>query len=175
MKFKSFYVNRPEPVCCVPDTETKFVDQSEADRASLKFQLERFGMDSLQQQLDKTRSQFGYADTRLVSDFATLNQKMAEANSYFMELPSRIRAKFDHSAVKFFSEVENDPSTAYKSGFISKKLAADLGVKDAIDKPIKVEPTTVVIPTRVVTPTVPTVPTVPTEPTGPDNNNVSAI
>lgn len=137
MKFKSFYVDRPDPVCCVPDTETKFVDQSEADRASLKFQLERYGMDSLAQQFQKTLSQFGYADTRLCSSFTELHNKMAEAESYFMQLPSRIRAKFSHSSLKFYDELEKDPSKAFKEGYISKSLAVDLGVVEAIDKPIE--------------------------------------
>lgn len=140
MKFNTFYTNRPKPVTVVPDTETKFVDQSEADRASLKFQLERYGFDSLQQQLQKSMSQFGYADTRLTKDFATLNQQMAEANSYFMQLPARIRAKFDHSATRFFSELESNPEKAFKEGYISKTLAAKLGVDSAIDKPLIVEP-----------------------------------
>lgn len=140
--FKSFYVNRPDPVTCVPDTETKFVDQSEADRASLKYQLERYGMDSLQHQFEKTKSQFGYADTRLCSDFAELHQKMAEANSYFLQLPSRIRAQFNHSAVEYFSSIEKDPTKAYELGHISKSLAASLGVQSAIDKPIEtIDPT----------------------------------
>lgn len=129
MKFKSFYVNRPNPVGSVLDTETKFVDQSEADRASLKFQLERYGMDSLLQQFEKTKAQFGYADTRLVPSFEELNKKMAEANSYFMNLPSRIRAKFNHSSVEFFSSIENNPSKAFKDGYISVELAKKLGVK----------------------------------------------
>lgn len=157
MKFNSFYVNRPKPVTCVPDTETKFVDQSEADRCALKYQLERYGMDSLQQQLDKTRAQFGYADTRLTKDFVTLNQKMAEANSYFMELPSQIRKQFNHSAVEFFSSIEKDPEKAYQNGFISKRLAADLGVQSAIDvTPVQpsVQPTVNVTPTEVVEPVV---------------------
>ncbi|WGL31046.1 internal scaffolding protein [Dipodfec virus UOA04_Rod_680] len=140
MKFNSFYTNRPDPVTCVPDTETKFVDQSEADRASLKFQLERYGFDSLQQQFEKTKSQFGYADTRFASSFAELHQKMADANSYFMQLPARIRSKFDHSAVKFFESIENDPERAYNDKYISKSLAAKLGVASAIDKPVVVEP-----------------------------------
>ncbi|UPW41787.1 internal scaffolding protein [Peromfec virus RodF7_10] len=155
MKFKSFYVNRPDPVTVVPDTETKFVDQSEADRASLKFQLERYGMDSLLQQFEKTKSQFGYADTRLCKDFAELQQKAAEANSYFMQLPSRIRAKFHHSSTEFFTSLEQNPSKAYDEGYISKSLAAQLGVEKAIDKPIEtidpiVTPVTPVTPAEVV-------------------------
>lgn len=151
MKFKTFYTNRPSPVCFKPDTKTKFVDQSEADRASLKYQLERYGMDSLQQQLEKTKAQFGYADTRITKDFVELNQKMAEANSYFMNLPSKIRAKFNHSAVEFFSELEKNPTKAYESGFISKSLAKDLGVLAAQDK-VDVVPS--VPQTEVVQPTV---------------------
>lgn len=161
MKFCSFYSNKPKPVTCVPDTETKFVDQSEADRASLKYQLERYGFDSLQQQLEKTRSQFGYADTRLVSDFAELNQKMADANSYFMNLPAQERAKYDHSVIKYFTEIEKNPAKAYELGHISKSLAAQLGVESAIDKPVTPietieKPITPIVPVeQVVTPTAP--------------------
>lgn len=136
VKFNSFYLNRPNPVTCVPDIDTKFVDQSEADRASLKYQLERYGMDSLMQQFEKTKAQFGYADTRLTPNFVELNKKMAEANSYFMELPSKIRAKFNHSAIEFFSSIEKQPEKMYKDGYISKTLAAQLGVQSAIDKPV---------------------------------------
>lgn len=141
MKFNTFYTNRPKPVCCKPDTETKFVDQSEADRASLQYQLERYGFDSLQQQLEKTRAQFGYADTRLTPSFTDLSLKMAEANSYFMALPAKLRKKFNHSAVEFFSEIEKNPEKMWKDGYISKKLAGDLGVQSAIDKPVVVAPT----------------------------------
>ena len=141
-KFKNFYVNRPKPVYTVPDTETKFVDQSEADRASLKYQLERFGMDSLLQQFEKTKAQFGYADTRVCKDFVELQQKMAEANSYFMELPSRIRAKFHHSATEFFSKIETEPEKMYKDGYISKSLAKELGVISAQDNSVDITPVT---------------------------------
>lgn len=145
-RFKSFYVNRPKPVSCVPDIETKFVDQSEADRASLKYQLERFGMDSLMQQFEKTKAQFGYADTRLSKNFAELQQKMAEANSYFMELPSGIRAKFHHSATEFFSQIESQPEKMFNDGYISKSLAKELGVLSAQDKSDEITPVTPVTP-----------------------------
>lgn len=151
MKFNTFYTNRPKPVCCKPDTETKFVDQSEADRASLQYQLERYGFDSLQQQLEKTKAQFGYADTRLTPSFTDLSLKMAEANSYFMALPAQLRKKFNHSAVEFFSEIEKNPEKMWKDGYISKKLAGDLGVESAIDKPVVVEPT-VSVPTTTTEP-----------------------
>lgn len=153
MKFKDFYNNRPDPVTVVPDTETKFVDQSEADRCSLKFQLERYGMDSLQQQLQKTMSQFGYADTRMTKDFVQLQQEMAEANSYFMALPSRIRAQYNHDATKFFTELEQNPKKAYDNGFISKELATKLGVIKS-PKPVTPGPVTSVTPTVSETPKV---------------------
>lgn len=153
MKFKDFYNNRPDPVTVVPDTETKLVDQSEADRCSLKFQLERYGMDSLQQQLQKTMSQFGYADTRMTKDFVQLQQEMAEANSYFMSLPSRIRAQYNHDATKFFTELEQNPKKAYDNGYISKELATKLGViKPPTDTVDVVKPTEPVTPVNPVTP-----------------------
>lgn len=140
MSFYTFY-KKPKPVCLKPDTETKLVDQSEADRASLQYQLERYGMNSLQQRLEQTKAQFGYADTRLTPSFADLSQKMAEANSYFMQLPSQLRKQFNHNAVEFYSQIEKDPKSMYEKGFISKKLAGELGVESAIDKPVVVEPT----------------------------------
>lgn len=128
MKFNSFYVTRPKPVGTILDTETKFVDQSEADRCSLSYQLERFGMDGLQQKLEQTRAQFGYADTRLTKDFATLAEKQAEANSYFMQLPAKIRKEFNHNPIEFYSKIEKDPKYMYEKGFISESLANTLGV-----------------------------------------------
>ena len=111
MKFKSFYTNPPEPVGTILDTETKFVDQSEADRCSLAYQLERFGMDSLLQKLEQTKAQFGYADTRLTKNFTQLAESMADANSYFMQLPAKIRKEFGHDATKFYESIEITPKS----------------------------------------------------------------
>lgn len=135
--FKSFYTNRPEPVGTELDIETKLVDQSEADRSSLSYQLERFGMDGLQQKLEQTKAQFGYADTRLTKDFQQLAVKMAEANTYFMQLPAKIRKEFGHDPVEFYSQIEKDPASMYSKGFISEKLANDLGV---VTKPVDAKP-----------------------------------
>lgn len=146
MKFKSYYVNRPNPVGTKLDTETKFVEQSEADRCSLKFQLERFGMDGLRQKLEQTISQFGYADTRLTKNFEQLSLSMAEANSYFMQLPAQIRKEFNHDPVAFYDKIEKEPEYMYKQGYISKSLAKDLGVLSLQDeiKPVpEVQPETV--------------------------------
>lgn len=143
MKFNSFYKQSPVPVTCVPDTETKWVDQSEADRCSLKYQLERYGMDTLMQQLEKTKAQFGYADTRATKDFAQLAQYYADANGYFQELPSEIRKQFGHSAVEFYSAIEKQPKDMYEKGYISKEYAKSLGVKfDEVKEPVQevVEP-----------------------------------
>lgn len=137
LSFKSFYSNRPAPVGTDLDTETKLVDQSEADRASLSYQLERFGMDGLQQKLEQTKAQFGYADTRLSKDFQQLAEKMAEANSYFMQLPAKIRKEFGHDPVEFYSQIEKDPASMFSKGFISEKLATDLGV---VTKPVENKP-----------------------------------
>lgn len=128
MSFYNFYGNCPPPSTTVLDEETKFVDQSEADRAGLKYQLERFGMDSLLQQFEKTKAEFGYADTRLVSDFAGLAQKYAEANEYFMALPSGIRKQFNHNPIDFYEYIEQEPNSAFKRGFISQDVAVAMGV-----------------------------------------------
>lgn len=128
MKFKQFYQNRPQPVGTVLDLETNFVDQSEADRCSLTYQLERFGMEGLQQKLQQTMNQFGYADTRLTKDFQTLAQSYADANAYFQQLPAQIRKEFGHDCTRFYSEIEKNPKYMYDKGYISEKLANELGV-----------------------------------------------
>lgn len=151
MIFNSFYKNRPKPVGTVLDTETKFVDQSEADRCSLKFQLERFGMDGLLQKLEQTKAQFGYADTRLTKNFEQLSQSMAEANSYFMQLPAEIRKEFGHDPVRFYDRIEKDPEFMYKNGYISEKLAKELGVL-SLQEPVTVQPVTTTVSTTVTEP-----------------------
>lgn len=156
MQFNTFYTNRPKPVAVLPDTETKFVDQSEADRASLKYQLERYGMDSLQQQLQKTIGQFGYADTRFTGSYAELQNKYASANNYFMSLPANVRKQFDHDASKFYGSIEKNPKAMFEKGFISKSLANDLGVvfEDVKSTVVNVDPVKSVTPvTPVVSPT----------------------
>lgn len=128
MKFYSYYTNEPPKVSTKPDTETVFVSQSEAIRSSLKYQLEVFGMDTLQAKLKETQSKFGYADTRYSKSFGDLCEQYARANDYFQALPAEYRAKFGHDPIKFYSSIEQNPGEAYKTGFISKDLAQKLGV-----------------------------------------------
>lgn len=129
MKFNSFYTNRPKPVAFMPDTETKFVDQSEADRCAIQYNLERFGMSGIASMFEKTKAQFGYADTRVSKNFGELSQKVAEANEYFMQMPAEIRKKFNHNAVDFYTAIEKEPEKMFNEGYISKDLAMQLGVK----------------------------------------------
>lgn len=130
MSFKTFF-NRPAPVVFTPDTKTEFVDQSEARRAALKYQLERFGMDSLQQRLQQSMAQFGYADTRAIKSFSDLAVEMAEANEYFNQLPPEIRKKYGHNPAEFFDQVEKNPSKMYEEGIISMDYARSVGVEKA--------------------------------------------
>lgn len=138
MKFNTFYTNRPKPVGFKPDTETKFVDQSEADRISIAYNLERFGMSGIASMFEKTKAQFGYADTRVSKNFSELAQNLADANSYFMQLPAELRKKFNHNAVDFFSTIEQEPERMFKEGYISKDMAVKLGVQFPADKPVEV-------------------------------------
>lgn len=138
MKFNSFYTNRPKSIGFEPDTDTKLVDQSEADRVAINYNLERFGMSGIASMFEKTKAQFGYADTRVSKNFAELAQSYAEANSYFMQLPAELRKKFNHNAIDFYTSIENEPEKMWKEGYISQDLAAKLGVVSAIDKPVEV-------------------------------------
>lgn len=141
-QFYTIY-NRPSPVCHKPDTEHKFVDQSEADRCSLKYQLERFGFDTLQNKLEKTRAQFGYADTRAIPNFADYSAKISEANSYFHSLPSQIRKSFGHDPVEFFTSIEKDPEQAFKCGYISQSMYESLMPKELLSN-VKLQPSAMV-------------------------------
>lgn len=146
MKFNTFYTNRPKPVGFVPDIETKFVDQSEADRCSISYNLERFGMSGIASMFEKTKAQFGYADTRACKNFSELAQSYADANSYFMQLPAELRKKFNYNCVDFYSEIEKNPEKMWKEGYISKELAGQLGVDNAIEKVVEEVTTPVVEP-----------------------------
>lgn len=128
MKFATFYNNLVKEQGTKIDQDTLFVDQSEAERASLKFQLERFGMDTLLSKLKQTQAQFGYADTRYSKSFGDLAQRYADANAYFQALPAKIRSEYGHSAINFFESIDKDPKTAFDRGFISKDLAKTFGV-----------------------------------------------
>lgn len=113
------YYNRPPKQNTVLDYETKFVSQAEADTCGLKYQLERYGMDGLQQRFEAMKDKFGYADTRLVPSFAELQNRIVKGTNYFNELPSEIRAKFGHSPANYFDFIENHPDEAIKEGYIS--------------------------------------------------------
>lgn len=149
MKFYTYYTNEPPKVSTQPDTETVLVSQSEAIRSSLKYQLEVFGMDTLQAKLKETQSKFGYADTRYSKSFGALCEQYARANDYFQALPAEYRAKFGHDPIKFYSSIEQNPGEAYKTGFISKDLAQKLGVVfeqpkiEAPQQPVEVSQQTV--------------------------------
>ena len=145
MKFCTFYNRSPVKHTTRIDHETLFVDQSEAERASLKFQLERFGMDTLLSKLKQTQQQFGYADTRFSKSFSTLAQQYADATQYFSALPSEIRAEYNHDPIKFYEDIETNPKKAFDRGFISKDLAKIFGVyKEDISTTPVVNPTPVV-------------------------------
>lgn len=133
MKFYTLY-NKPKPVAFLPDTETKLVDQSEADRIAINYNLERFGMSGIASMFEKTKAQFGYADTRVSKNFSELAKSYADANSYFMQLPAELRKKFNHNAIDFYTQIEQNPEYMYKEGYISKDLAKQLGVASFQDK-----------------------------------------
>ena len=82
-----------------------------------------------------------------------------------MELPAVVRKQFGHSAVNFYSAIEQNPKEMYDKGFISESLANSLGVTTRfVDDRVQVNK-----PSES-TPTEPT----PTEPTPTVSENVSA-
>lgn len=147
MKFKTFY-NPPKSPVTVLDYETKFVDQSEADMCGLHYQLQRYGLDGLQARFEAMKEKFGYADTRMIPDFATLQNKVVKGNEYFNNLPSEIRKKFNNSSSEFFTYLESNPEEAVKEGYIQGISIDDiLPVEPSVDvqpvKPVEVTETIV--------------------------------
>lgn len=111
--------NPPKSSCVKLDTETKFVDQSEADMVGLKYQLQRYGLDGLAARFEAMKDKFGYADTRLIPSFSELQNRIIKGTEYFRQLPSEIRAKFGHNVAAFYEYIENNPEQAVKDGLIS--------------------------------------------------------
>lgn len=110
----------------VLDYDTVLVDQSEADMCSLKAQLERYGMDGLQARMLAMQDKFGYADTRLIPDFATLQNRVVAGTNYFNSLPSEVRAEFGHRPERFYEYIEKNPQKAQDRGFISLSKSEEL-------------------------------------------------
>lgn len=125
-KIYSRYGDLPVGPVKVLDTETKLVSQAEADMVSLQAQLSRYGMDSLMAKMQAVQDKFGYADTRLLPDFATLQQKIVEGNQYFDSLPSSIRAEFNHKSELFYDYCSKNPDKAEERGFITRVKADEL-------------------------------------------------
>lgn len=119
-KFYTFY-DRPKSPNAVLDYETKFVSQAEADMNGLKYQIERYGMDSLVQRFEEMKSKFGYADTRVVPGFAELQNRIVAGREYFEALPSEIRKIFGHRPENYFSYLEENPEKAVQQGYISEE------------------------------------------------------
>lgn len=125
-KIYSRYGDLPESPVKVLDTETKLVSQSEADMVSLQAQLSRYGMDSLIAKMKAVQDKFGFADTRLLPNFASLQQKIVEGNQYFDSLPSSVRAEFNHRSELFYDYCANNPDKAEERGFITRVKADEL-------------------------------------------------
>lgn len=134
-KFCTFYTNRPPVAEKYIDEDTVLIDQSEADMCSLQAQLDRYGINGLMAKFEEMKGKFGYADTRLIPSFSDLQNRIVEGQNYFNELPSEIRAKYDHDAGKFFDSIEQDPKQALDEGYISSDKAKELltNVKQTVD------------------------------------------
>lgn len=142
-KFHTFYSQAPH-VKTVLDYETKLVDQSEADMCGLDYQLQRFGIDGLAARFEAMKDKFGFADTRMLPSFAELQNRIVKGTEYFNNLPSEIRAKFNHQPEKFYTYLEENPEEAIKNGYVSDVYMNDIlpKQKEQINQVLdKVEPT----------------------------------
>lgn len=142
MKFETLYENRKPLYVTELDYDTKLVDQSEADAVSLDYQLKRFGMDGLTARFELMKSQFGYADTRLIPSYSELSNRIAKGTEYFNALPSEIRRQFSDKPENFFDYLENNPKEAIEKGYISDeytKYMQDLFVKKDVETPVSVD------------------------------------
>lgn len=128
-KFYDCYDNPPPKVYTDLDTSEVFVSQSEVKVSGLAYQLKQYGMDTLSAQMETLRSKFGYADCRHINDFATLQNKYVEAVDYFNALPSDIRRQYQDRPELFYEDVQKNPDTAFKGGFISEEFYKQLNEK----------------------------------------------
>lgn len=146
MFYSRYY--EPPKVKTIIDTSVETVDQSEARMCGLRYQLDKFGLNSLLSSLELQRAKFGYADTRLMPSFEEQQNKLADSIEYFDSLPSQVRRQFGDKPKNFFKSIEKDPIKAVKDGFISKEYAMDiLHVNPDLFNPVdKVEPTVVTQP-----------------------------
>lgn len=122
MKFYTAF-NRPKHEKTVLDYETKLVQQSEADVVGLKYQLERYGMNTLMAKFETMKSKFGYADCRHIPDFEELQNRVIAGTEYFNNLPSEIRREFKDKPAAFYDYLEKNPVEAVKKGYINNDTA----------------------------------------------------
>lgn len=105
------------------DYETKIVQQSEADVVGLKYQLERYGMNTLMSKFETMKSKFGYADCRNIPDFEELQNRVVAGTEYFNNLPSEIRREFKDKPECFYDYLEKNPVESVKKGYINNDTA----------------------------------------------------
>lgn len=137
-KFYGFYDDLPK-VYFEPDTKTTFVSQSEVQTSGLQYQLKQYGFDSLAQRMETMRAKFGYADCTQISDFAGLQNKYVNAVEYFNNLPSEVRRQYNDTPALFYDDIQKNPHTAFKAGFISEDFYNDLKVKYNMENSINNE------------------------------------
>lgn len=122
MKFYNNY-NKPKHIKSNIDYDTKVVQQSEADVVGLKYQLQRYGMNTLLSKFESMKSKFGYADCTVIPDFETLQNRVSKGVEYFQNLPSEIRDKFKNKPSLFYKSIEDDPVQAVKDGYINDNVS----------------------------------------------------
>lgn len=123
MKFYTAYNKPKQQFSDNLDYETKLVQQSEADVVGLKYQLERYGMNSLMAKFETMKSKFGYADCRHIPDFEELQNRVVAGTEYFNHLPSEIRRQFNDKPACFYEYLEKNPVEAVKNGYINNETA----------------------------------------------------
>ena len=115
--FYDYYNNRPPKVNTVLTDDTCFVSQSECQNSSLKYVLDRFGMNTLTARMEEMRGKFGYADCTVSNDFAILQNRYVQAKNYFENLPSNVRRQFHDNPLEFYNNLAQNPKKALDDGF----------------------------------------------------------
>lgn len=125
-KFYDYYNNRPPKCNTVLKDDTTFVSQSEVECTSLKYMLDRFGMNTLSARMEQMRDKFGYADCTVNNNFADIQNRYIDAVNYFNDLPAQVRRRYKDRAELFYDDLDKNPQTAYEAGFISKEKFEEL-------------------------------------------------
>ncbi len=110
--------------------------QSDAVNADIQTILRKHGVTGIVEHLAKTEAQF--ADVSEFGDYADIMRHVKEAEGEFMNLPSKVRAEFDHDVAKWLDTAHDQD----KEDALVKEIVTEAPLEPmAVEKPAEAVPT----------------------------------